>query len=604
MILSFLCFAITSLWYHSTRPVSNARGDQKPIAYVERSQDEIHRRPVTRIIWQLIGDGEPVFPGEAIRTSSQGEVRIQFADSPRFIDLEPDSLIVISQSAKKEISLDLVDGGLTVNQGSASPAETQGPALTLKSGESKVDLSKATASLSKSSGSDINLRVLEGKARIEDSAGKTQEVGSGSSGSIGADGKNALASNLEILSPPLDQPFTFDPKSPEPVSFSWKGFPPGTRVSLLVGSSRKKLKSLGESTESKISLPLARGRHFWKLVAQDSTSLKAVAESPVYRLDLVPRIPPVLVSPIANESILKVSSEQKIDFRWIAPNLSQKIVLEVAKDPALNDKVLTQDFSENDHFAGSLPEGEYYVRLKASFGPQGPFMSSPVQKFSFSRQAAPKPASIQWLNPRANEALHFVQEPTVELSWALAKTASEASAIRSWRVKWSESQIELSGLDSQEKETTEPQAQIPFEKSGRYFAQIEGLGPNKEIVAVSEVRDFEVAPLPLLPAPQLLPADGDLNADNKGNLSLKWSPVAGAKEYKVILLDRNGVEKRSATFKKTSTTLVNLLPGEHQVEIQAVDIHGRTSEKPSPRVVRVPASSGLMSPKIRKLKVN
>jgi hypothetical protein len=83
-----------------------------------------------------------------------------------------------------------------------------------------------------------------------------------------------------------------------------------------------------------------------------------------------------------------------------------------------------------------------------------------------------------------------------------------------------------------------------------------------------------------------------------------WTKIDGAKTYKVILYDNKGIPKREAQFSKTSTTLVNLLPGEHKVEVQAIDVHGRISEKIAPRAVRVPASSGLLSPKIRKMKVN
>ncbi len=157
-LLSGSGFAATFVWYKSTDQTLIKTGET-PLAQVSQVSDEVLRRPPTRLLWNVVNTGDPLYNGEAIRTSDAGEVRIQFEDG-RYIDIEPDSLIVLSK-AQGDISLDLMEGGLFVNakSDSSKPSQTGG-GLILNSAQGKVDLSGATASLSKSDDQKLNLQVV------------------------------------------------------------------------------------------------------------------------------------------------------------------------------------------------------------------------------------------------------------------------------------------------------------------------------------------------------------------------------------------------------------------------------------------------------------
>ena len=168
-VISSSVFAATFLWYRSSENTNKHASDEKPLAYVGKVFEDIQRRPATRLLWQLVNTGEPLYNGEAIRTSEKGEVRIQFADSDRYLDLEPESLIVIKQS-EGEIALDLMEGSLFVNA-KAGGADDKSPGLVLNSEGGKVDLSQASASLSKGKGNSLDVQVLEGKASLKSKDG-------------------------------------------------------------------------------------------------------------------------------------------------------------------------------------------------------------------------------------------------------------------------------------------------------------------------------------------------------------------------------------------------------------------------------------------------
>lgn len=598
-ILSLACFGATSYWYHHTNSANSANAGKKPIAYVDRTKDEIHRRPVTRIIWQLINDGDPVFPGEAIRTSSLGEVRIQFADSSRFIDLEPDSLIVITQSANKEISLDLMDGGLMVNQGAAAGQTTaaQDPGLKLKNGGTSVDLSHATASLSKS-GSKIDLQVLKGKAKIDAANGQSKELESGKSGALGSDGIKFDSAQLQILAPSLDKPFSQDPENPHEIAFAWKGFPAKSSVTLEVGKTRKELKAVSESKEEKISVKLPSGKHFWKLVARDPQTQKVVGESSVYRLEVANRFPPVLLSPGANERILKTRGDQAVEFKWTHPDQAKSILLEVAQDELLKNKVITEHFENEESLSKVLPDGNYYVRMSASFGEEQKYFTGKIQKFHIGSKIV-EPVKIEWLKEAEEKILlPFSGLAAAPIQW----NSKQKDQVKIWRVKLAETENELSRKETKSYETKDLNYNLNFKKPGRYIAMVEAVDETNTVLASSSPKTIEIELPPLLEAPHFLPETGDLKADSQGNLNLQWKPIDGAKEYVLAMIRPNSKEAKSAKVTKTSTSLVNLLPGQFQVEITAIDNYGRLGAKET-RTVLVPDTSGLATPKVKKIKV-
>ena len=598
--LSMTFFLGTYIWYHATDSANQSHGDQKPVAYIDRTKDEIQRRPTTRILWQLINTGEPIFSGEAIRTSSLGEVRIQFADSSRFLDVESDSLIIIRQNQGKEISLDLMDGSLMVHQGTGvneNPADDH--SLSLNSGGTKMDLSKATASFSKNSNGNLDLQVLSGNIKV-DSNGKKSEISSGKSGALGAQGISFRPDSLEILAPALDQAVSLNPEAPEAVQFRWKGFPAQSSVALKLGSSRKNLKVKVETAEGSASLPLFAGTYFWQLAATNPRTQSAVGESPVYRVEVVNRFPPVALAPTLDARLL--NSEKGTEFYWTRPEKAESVRLEISKDPNFKVLLSSRLFETEDHHLQKLPDGDYFFRLGAQFPGSKKAIQSKTQKFRLGKDVVEKLAEIKWNSKALSEKQFYSDRPSARLEWSAPERKAENKNKLHFKVKLAKTEEELS-VSPVLTETSETKSQTWLDQPGTYLAMIEALNEKNQLIAVSSIQKIEIAPIPLLQAPQIFPAEGDLQASPQGRLDLKWNSVEGATTYEVSLFDLQGKTLRTARFNKNSTTLVNLLPGEMKVLVSSVDSRGRMGEKPQARLLRVPASSGLGVPKLKKVKV-
>jgi hypothetical protein len=603
--LSAAVYGTTEWWYRHTAFTNDGPINQTPIASVYDVQKDVERRPVTKLIWQSLTDGDPVYANETIRTGSETNtgVKVQFIGG-KYITLDADTLVTIS-SNNNEISLDLLDGSLFVaqNEKAIAPGAPDSPSpeasamtLTLKSGDKKVDLTQATAQLSKSKGDKVDVQVLKGKATVEEGGKTSQEISAGQQ-----------LSSIDILLPKANAPFFFDPEKPEPVLFRWKGLAPNSKVSLWTGPSRRKLtefREVSKINETEMTAQLDVGAHFWKLVASTD---KGNVESGIRKIDIGTGLPPKMLFPLADSDLVKDKEPFTVDFRWTIPELSQDIMLEIAKDSLLEDSIVKKRVgSENNSYRQNLEPGIYYWRASAEYQGLKNTIPAKVVRFEVRSPSQVKlpPVAIEWSNPTESAPQYFVKEPIASWAW---KT-EQKDQVKMWRLniaKDEQSLREPSSTNPAEVfQTMELNYKTPLKEAGKYVAFVEALGADNQVLAKSEPKWIEVASLPLLPSPEFQPQAGTLQSDNSGRLELNWSKVSGAKEYWLTLYDKSGNKMRTSKFIGTTTALSNLLPGNYKVGIVAIDEHGRESLKEEARIVEVPDKSALSAPKLKKIKVN
>lgn len=585
-------FMATWYWYQATDDRNSSRGNEKPLAYVGKVLEDIQRRPASRLLWQLVNTGEPLYNGEAIRTSERGEVRIQFVDSDRYLDLEPESLIVIKKS-EGEIALDLMEGSLFVNAKSGK-GETNAPGLVLNSADGKVDLSQASASLSKGKGNSVDVQVVEGKASIKGSDGKKKDL--------------TTKTEVKIISPLPQKTIAMDEGSLQPIPFQWSGFPNNTQVSLWVGPTRKKLEELHKAplNESKLMATLPLGRHYWKLVAK-SPEGTVVAESSIYRNEVLARYAPTVVFPTADAEIPATKTPFDLTFKWQKGDDTRQVTLEVWSDPTLKQKVASKTFKDEESFmVPALNPGTYYWRMSSYFNDSEKPILGKVQKFAVMPaqevqvKVEPKPVipvEVNFTIPEGKYTQYYVEKPSIDLSWSVDK----ADQVASWKVKLQEENADPSSASTTEVKDTKFIA--PVTKPGRYIASIEAVNIDGKVLGSKQSQVLTVSPLPLLKAPKMIPEDGPIQATSDGRSQLEWQKIDGATEY-WLTVRKNGKELKRTKYTTNNTALKNLLPGEYEVEMTAIDSYGRASEKGSVRKLVVPDKSNVRAPTLKKIKVN
>lgn len=593
--LSLGCFGITHWIYVATAPKSGASAEREPIAFVAELQNDVQRRPLKRTIWQGLENGEAVYPGEAIRTASQSEARLQFAGNGKILDIEADSLIVLSAS-KDEVSLELLDGSIFVAQNENGTTEAD-QKLTLKSDAGAIDLSKATASLSKTQGQNVNLQVLKGAALL----GSGQAIEQGQGGQLSESGAQMSALHLKILSPRTDgSPLFISGQNPTAQKFSWQGAPAEARVELWLGSSRKDLKSVATNSpgSSEISRIIPPGRFFWKLAVFSKTGAP-LGESAIYRMESKALASIPVIRPKKDELLTLNNPSTPVSFEWSLPEKVSESTLEIAADKDFKRILMSEKFAApQTRVERILKTGKYYWRLSAYYPEYREMIASTPLRFEVWVKPV-KNIQISW---QLNPILYYPLKPQADLRW----TSSEDPDIKRWRVKVAPDKEALNAIEDRNRVQTEVEsleARLPLPKSGRWVASVEALDEKGEVLAKSSPQNFDLSVLPLLPAPRFLPETGDLQATPRGDLDLQWKATDGTRSFRVILKDTKGREIAARELPQVSTSLKNLMPGTYLIEIHAQDEYGRATEVAPPRRVLVPETSGLTAPKFKKVQV-
>lgn len=601
VLCSALCYGAT-IWIYDRTAAPSHVGDRDPIAYVVRVDNEVERRPIKRTIWQELEGSDPVYAGEAIRTTKQGQAKLQFKGNAKTLDIEPESLIVLSQ-AEGNISLELLDGSIFVAQTDGQPQDaTSEQKLTLKSEAGEVDLSKATAAVSKQTGKSVDLQVIKGSAVLKN-GDTSQSLKSGETNSLGTNGATAEAPMIQATSPRSDSPVYVSLQNPTPLKFSYNtdlasnATPP--IMELWIGPSRRQLARAETQTSSQpqtLQKLVKPGRYFWKWIARSSKDSKQLlAESSLQRLEVKALAAPLTLQP-ANKEFMTLQSEGlPTSFQWSAPERASEVTLQIGSDPNFRDLLFTEKFpASTNQVDRILPNGKYHWRVSAYYPDEHEMIAAAAQSFEVWVKP-PKVIQIAWT---IKKTLYYPLAPKAELTW----TATEDPDIQKWRVKLVRE--EGANQNAIELESKDKTVVSPLPGPGRWIASVEALDPRGQVIARSDSRNFELAILPPSPAPEVLPEGTDLKANQRGDIKLNWRGPAGATAYDLTLKSEDGKEILSQSTKQPTAFLKSLLPGRYDLELIATDQFGRPSEKSAPRKLIVPDGSGLSAPKVKRIQVN
>ncbi len=602
VLLSFSCAAGTLFWYFRETK-QNSASSTPLVAQAAEVNNEVLRRPAARLLWESVNTGDDLHDGETIRTSENGDLRIRFDDG-RYIELEPESLVVL-QKSERAISLDLLEGSLFVD---AKAVNGDADSLVLKSGNKSVDLSGAKASLSRGAGNRLDVEVLEGSAKLKDTGGKARELKKGEQSSLGS--TQTSTTRIEILSPSTQQPHFLHSNSGNKVRFRWKGLDPSWKVQLLVGPTRRQMKALVENDPEQADTAIAAvpyGKHWFSLVARSRTSDEVMQTSVAYRIEVRGR-PPVLLSAPANDTVVAVDkAPAQVEFKWQQQPGAKMVQLKVGSDPLLTKMVFAKELSGNEGILSpDLAEGVYFARVVTHY-PEFPEPElSPLYKFSVRVRAviAKPPARITWTIPESRHVQVFGLTPELELSWRPEARTDEIVGYRLRLKRVKDDSVEKSDEEALRQSFKEPMAKAKLLQAGRYLASVEGVDQYEHVVGQSEAIEVTSIEAPLLPAPLLLPKEDPIRSGSDGRIELKWQPLEGAKEYQLVITNKSG---RELFNKRLTTTLVpfkNLMPGSYSVKLDAYDQWGRMSQPSAARTLVVPDKSGLKAPTVKRIKVD
>lgn len=643
-IISLIGLALSWVFLRPQQWVADSVNSKQSIAQVMTLRNDVSRQQEGRLLWSPIRQGDEIYLGDKIKTSGLSSTIIQFKDSTSKLEIEENSMIVVSQGGEK-LSLNMLEGRVFI-QGDAKASD----ALSLVSGGKQINYSGDTAI---SVGQD-------GASRVESFDQGSNTLFKNLSPSYS---QNILSKNQEVL-------------------VTWAPQPSDQKVEIYIGESPLTMKKVsnGEAllSQGKIKTTFRPGLNYWQLLTIDQGN---EVRSALMKLSLQAPIAPSPISP-SDKELIKAETKP-FDFKWNRGNAGDASLIEVARDQAFKNIILADEVKDQTFFTppSALSQGEYFWRLRSQL-PTGEWIESQVNSFTIHQGESllspapllPADNSIFYLGNNENEIKfewkrqegvksfnlkisgeNFLRETQVNVPQAsmninrLGKYVWEVSSEgqngkssilpvkRSFEVRalsriewisnqkvynylenlpivilrWKKNNLGPSSLkissspDLKDAESINVQGNdFPYRipKDGRYFARVLGLDAQGEVSAQSEILEFEVKEAPLPPAPLAKNGVTKLLTSSAGDMSLiienskpGWLLIAQLANEKGGVID----ERR---FSDSTIGFRGLLPGKYIVRSKFQDEFNRMGEI-SLLEIEVPEKSKIAAPKLKGIKV-
>lgn len=577
--ISLSGFATTITWYNLSEKAASGTSNAKQIARLVYTLNDVQKKSVQRIIWQPATDNEVLRVGEAIRTASNSEARIEFLNSGTAIDLEPDSAIVLEENDGK-LSLDFLKGNILVkSEGSTAGTDSE---ITLKSGDKKIALGNSELSLGKNKTGELDLQIIKGSVN----------------------GANANLSNqIKFKNFDASAPL-YTENNGEGLKFEWEPLPKGYQVFLEAGTKREDLKpvpgAVGPGETGQLQAKMKLGKSYFKLVARSQDPSLPEKSSPVMRTNVLAKIAPQPLFP-EKDAVLSVNKlNPEVKFLWSNSANYKRTIIEISTSPDLKLNSIRQDLENTSEYKMKIDKSAtFYWRISGVLDGKKEVVASPVKKVTVNYVNELLPPELEW--PKNNDRIpqDKIIHKGMTLTW---KPVPGALRYRFQLLEVADATTQ-SRSPSSNKKIIESEVQllqytVEKLKPGTYSWSVASVGDKNETSKPSETRTFTVQALPVLNW-----ADGKTKEDYyylslKPSMSLKWEkgdPKATQWQIKIF---KSESDEKPIVRKVTSqgAELEVAQDGSYLAEVEALDDRGNTLARSAKRHMRVAPAPLLPAP--------
>jgi hypothetical protein len=343
------------------------------------------------------------------------------------------------------------------------------------------------------------------------------------------------------------------------------------------------------------------GTYFWRVSGVLDGKNKEVISSKIRSFQF--KIQDELVPPeLEKPTMAEVISEQLAKAKGVA--LSWKPVVGASQYKVVMNKKSTTPRSANakDLF---VEQGEFlqktisnlkagvYEWSVASINKKGEY-SKFSEKRDFTIESLP---TLDWADKKLKDDHQYISlKPSVTLAWE--KGSQKAT---SWRITI---KIEDDSYDPLIQIMRSTGAELSLPKDSIYTADVEALDDRNQVVAKSQTRRFRISPAPLLPAPQYATSVPEtLEASKSGSTAVNWLEVSGAAKYVLTIKNPDGSVSREISSIEKEAKLNGLMPGQYKMTLKSIDKNGRVGPEGDEKILRVPATSNVLAPKLKGMQV-
>jgi len=591
LVISAICSALTWVFFGDW---SNSKSSAKDaLATLNESTNEVQRKPRQRVIWESISRNDELFPGEAVRTSSDAEARILIRKNNAIITLEPDSLVVLEENAEG-LSLDFLKGNMMVAGGDGG--------MTVKTGNGEIKMNSADMSLSKDNNGQVSLEVLKGQAELQQGSQKVS-LEKDKAAVLSEKGVAVTQDRLQILTPKANEATLLNLMKGEKATVTWKPLPPGYRVSVDTGRSRNRFERTGLATAAgeagSMSFSAKQGKWYLRLTA-DATDSKLPKLAPA----IVPFVvdaksPPALLEPSENAALLRKDSDEPVTFIWMARHNYTSQVLEVASDPMFKAVKEKRELSKGEQTVGVvLPDGFFYWRvtgfLKTAADGAPEALSSAALPFGLSSNWEVKPPRL--LSPVHQQRLSYIdvqRNAGVNMKW------QPTPGVKRFHV--TVTRQTPAGIKTVLDETLETAlAKLIDPPPGSYLWKVAAVDPKDDTEKWSEIYEFTIDELPALEWVETNPDHIFEYGTPTPSLQAQWKGMTvppAAYRYRVVA---DGQPIQDGKWLQTKQTVFDIsLPqeGRYLASVEALNTKGEAIAATDVRTFVVKSQPLLPPPK-------
>jgi len=370
-------------YYDLTR--RRGAGSEEVVGTITFKRQQAQRKYASQVVWEDVAEAVPVHNHDSIRTAELSEAVIKLKDGTE-IALNENSMILISFS-KNEVDIEFAQGSINAKRGDADPKQK----MNIKSKDTVVSIDKSDVSLTRMGGTDLNLTVNRGTAKIN--RGETEKlIRQDEKAVLSKDALTIYRLNLKLLSPTPNEHITTT-AARHRVQFSWEAVRDAADIHHEVAQSPSfgDIVSIRRIAGEGRTLELPSGIYYWRLRAMNRKTRK-IEYSEVRRLSITRDAPLSLISPHDGATYSYNAKKPLVSFKWSGSELSSSYTLTVASDSSMSRVVQRIDTSATGAALDTLGSGTYYCMVRRSGAGQS--VSSPVHRFTITQTASLDPPEL------------------------------------------------------------------------------------------------------------------------------------------------------------------------------------------------------------------
>ncbi len=660
LLISVSGIVFTQYYLLPNTGAKNSNANQVAMAKVSLVVNDVKKQGVNKLIWEPVRKGDLLYLGEKLKTSALSNSKIEFIENGTSIDIEPESLIVISKNDKK-LSLKVVEGSLFVD-----------------SKQNVGDLSVTTGNSNQS----LNLKNSNGAFSVSKD-GKAEMIGGN------------LDDKFKEVKPIYNETLFVDPQNKDGILFKWKPLEEIYKIKIEIGESRNQMQTPKEMKIDPltgiISIKPIFGTYYWKLIAENSNDPNDKFSSSTFKVTYKQKLAPIPVYPPNNDIVQIRTTQDPIEFKWSLLHSFEKTKIEIYNESSPETPLVSEDVSTQTFFSTKKisKAGKYSWKLVGNIQGDEQSLNSPMQTFDLViGDELPSPIL---LTPEDKAQIFYPAKTetgvsNLQLSWKEVKDASEylitiknkdnvkkefktprteftipklTAGAYTWSVQSINIKSQVSKMINSKNFNITPMGNINFKpmiekvfyvksfpqykfewtkysgtsqyrlkisqnqtmtpnelmktkddffqyqigKDGIYFATVEALNNQDEVIAESAIFTFTVAKPPL-PVTPLFSEDKRSNEANL-NGDIGFLLTNHEKNLQVIfeIIDEKGSVINQQKSIKANAIFRNLNPGNYFVVAKYIDEYEQISEPSLKKSFIVPDRSSIAAPKIKGVKV-